>query len=347
MRIVEINMVRYGVIISYHQTRAPNPPPGAPARFSLRWIGMEVLNNSTQIMLSDGTILYDEKDDQPSQNQPAKPGEEPYVAFMYVNGKGGKYSTWETAESYWCCGEETGIGVTHDGTKLNPWEPDQDNRGEEKKDLLNKILEQGFKVFPEAGEFGAIDRNYGLIVGITLMERDWDIITIEKNKGVIDTVMNFVSAVFTAAHGAFTLDPAKVAGGMKSFAQLAYQNNNKSFGTDVKVEKDPDDYVGTEVWKITRERAISVTSKNGAFPFWIEMPTEYHRYCDNAFNICPQTSPIATMITKQYFCLIREGVNVQHIENLCSPDQAVSEFIINPVYTDDMPQKLSEFQSSH
>ena len=292
-------------------------------------------------MLDDGTILYGEKDDEPSKGQPARPGEEPYVNFMYIDGV--KYGDWVEAQNSWCCGEKAGIGTASDGTGLKAWIPYQGNSTEGNSDSAGNIGGIGLQIFPNAGDYHYIDRWNGLILGITVMERDWDRIKETKDNTILDTITNLALTLFTTAQGAFTLDAGKVAAGMKSLAEIAYGKNNQAYGIQENVEKDPDDYMGTEVFQFTRQKAIAQTSKNGVYAFWIQMPTSYYSYCDRAYKVCPPGSPPATMLTRQYFCLVREGTDTYTINEYCSHDKAIEKLLIDPVYNSDIEQAKQKF----
>ena len=85
---------------------------------------------------------------------------------------------------------------------------------------------------------------------------------------------------------------------------------------------DPDDYMGTDAFAITRLEAESRTAKNGAYAFHLpEVPSKTVKLCSWSYPPCSinDTDLYATMRVVPYFCLFREGIADPDIKKVCSP----------------------------
>jgi hypothetical protein len=308
----------------------------------------------------DGQVLYNEIDHYPSENQPIRVGEEPYVIFDWINGQVG--GTWIDANVHWCCGEKVGP----EGEKqwdlaelkdvyLKPFEPDEDDEGEEHRSQLPTVLSRGFQVFPEQGlNFEVIDQNYGFLLALTLMERDFDRLELEYEEPALGDVLGLMADLVV---GGVTQNWGKLAGGIKGLAELAYRQENPE--SKLRFVEDPDDYIGTDVWRISRDKAKSVTSEDGVYPFWVGMPSKiWTSYTpgtwvinqktreEHEYGTEPHERNSATMETIQYFCLVREGVDESRIKDLCSPDKAHFEQIVKPELTPEIKAYLEEVRAN-
>lgn len=281
----------------------PLPLKGCPIKYSIRWMGIKVLNNS-EPHYSDGQLVYAEG------NDPFDFGEEPYLLFSFVNGittQGSK----EEGQARWCCGERVSVD------KGLSWEPDTDDAGEEFKAALPQLLQYGLAVFPAMpGQFAAIDEGLGLVLTMTLMERDWTmLVTPEQKMDELGTAIKFGTAVVSTFATCAGTGGIGCLAGFGALLKSAIEDLFGSAKQQVEVS-DPDDFIGTDVWTISRQEAMEKTSGNGAYAFYIRMPWDVHQGCW-VVPCGPSTSHVLTMQAHVYFVLFREGTTEAEIQNAC------------------------------
>lgn len=287
---------------------APKPEPGCPILYTLRWMKIEVLNNSIHSVDSQGVYRYNEVSDT------YPPGEEPYLIFSFVNGA--LHGVPLAYTSRWCCGEEINI---QNGKKD---EPDNDFSGEEVPAGGPEIIKAGLQIFPglSAVKSDELDRQIGLTMAVSLLERDWTmLITPEKQASALEGVFKMGSAVAGSVatcigSGGFGC-LASIGSALKSIIEGILDLSNEPAPVEV---KDPDDFMGTDTWSITRADAKQLTADDGAYGFWFEMPTTFYGACWGIPCYVSSTSP-ATMRARVYFCLSRDGVPSNQLHQLCSP----------------------------
>ena len=283
---------------------------GCPPRYTLRWMGMEVLNNS-------GPYAFGQykwpglKNNEIHNDNGYGYGEEPYLNFLFLNGQiqGAKAD----ASAQWCCGE--GVDVKKGDFK----EPDYDYYGEEEWGQDEDILDHGLKVWPDQGP-DYIDVEYGLAMNVTLWERDYKAeIMPDEVEGGSDLEKSLkaggkIAQAFITCAGT---------GGIGCVAGIATGVIGAIFGLDSSPDPipvpDPDDFQGTNTWYITHYDAGRKTKMTGAYGFWFEMPTLYDITCLGWQPCYPEEGFTATMRAKVYFCLVREGVPESQIKNVCEP----------------------------
>lgn len=225
-------------------------------------------------------------------------GEEPYLLFSFVNGQfQGMPLAWT---SQWCCGE--GIDVKKGQTVV---EPDAN----------------GLTILPGAGnDFAEIDTKLGLNMTVTLMERDYDITVVQDEADALTTAIAIGGKVAGAiggcvgsgGFGCLASIGAALKGVIEDLLDLSKQP------TTVTVN-DPDDFQGADSWGITAMDAYSSTASNGAYGFYMDMPTTIWKSCLGVIP-CPVGAGVpTTMQVRVYFCLYREGMPESDIKKVCSP----------------------------
>ena len=297
------------------------PPPalkGCPIRYTLRWMGMKVLNNSYALYSPAGPFIgpdgkamglyFNEVD--------SHAGEEPYLLFNWVNGMTAQGAAVH-GSARWCCGEGVFVKTGQD------YEPDKDPGGEEKPGELPSLRKYGLQVFPALpGKFASIDDVAGLFLSITLMERDWPIYVTPAGKmSELDAAFSVGGAVVGAISSCIGSSGlgcmASVGGALKSVVDAVYNLAVSSEVPPVQV-KDPDDYQGTDVWITNRRYAQLYTRDNGVYAFYLDVPTHFMVSC-LGWHPCPiQMATPVTMRARLYFCLYREGTPAATVEKACS-----------------------------
>ncbi len=298
---------KWGELPGYGGT-APMPQPGCPILYNLRWMKMEVLNNSIHSVDSFGVYRYNEGGD-------AFPlGEEPYLVFTFVNGSlQGMPISYSTR---WCCGEEINI---KNGKKI---EPDNDFSGEENPSAGPAILAKGLQIFPglPAVKADELDREIGMTMAVTLLERDWTmLITPEQKTSQLDGISKIagtIAGTIATCVGSMGFGClASIGSALKGILEGILDLSSEDAPVEV---QDPDDFMGTDTWYITRSNAQTLTSDTGAYGFWFEMPTTYYGACYGIPCNVSWSVP-ATMRARVYFCLARDGVPQNQLQQLCAP----------------------------
>jgi hypothetical protein len=288
-------------------------------------MGMKILNNSGAYTYPGYTFTYDNGKKDPT-NEGGDPkdtfgyGEEPYLFFAFLNGmtqKGMK----EHGATRWCCGERVDV------KKGKDFEPDNDSSGEEHPLKLQDLLDHGLTVFPAiSGKFAEIDDDLGLSMTVTLMERDWTaLITPEKKASALAATFKVGGAVAGAIGGCVGSGGfgclLSVGAAMKTVIESLF-GFLQTPPPPIEIE-DPDDYMGTDVWAITRAEAKFRTVDDGAYAFWFDTPTPYFKSC-LGWQPCPAGAGVpTTMRAKLYFCLYREGIPESQIKKACTPFEQV------------------------
>ncbi len=321
--------------------KAPTPKAGCPYTYTLRWMRMEVLNNSGPFAYSnfkfqkDGQPIYNEvRHDCPGMHKGADcstyVGEEPYLLFSFVNGRqqGAPY----VYTTRWCCGERVDVKA---GQSI---EPDSDTDFEEDPLAIDDLLKKGLTIFPSlvsspSTSTDVIDRKYGLSMTATLMERDFSrAITLGSQADPLGTMVKLTGSVAGAISG------CAGSGGLGCLMSIgnAIKNVVESiFGlsqgsaTPVHVD-DPDDLMGSGVWGITRLQAQSKTANDGAYGFWFPVPTDIVSSCMGAMPCTTATSIPVTMRAKLRFCLVRDGIPESKVAKLCAPYEQILPWPMKP-----------------
>lgn len=300
---------------------APKPLDGCPFKYSLRWMKMTVLNNSVDAH-KPPNFHYNEAN---AIND--TPGEEPYLLFGFINGHNQGIPL--QATSRWCCGEKIDVAA---GANV---EPDGDQSGEENPALIPVMQAAGLTAFPVASgvTHAQIDRDLGLAMTVTLMERDGTaVMPPDKNELEMSKVLGTSSAVIGTVYGCAASGGAGcllgVASAMKSVIEFIFGQTQTS-PAPVTVD-DPDDFMGVDAWAIDRVSAKLRTADTGAYPFYmIEMPTKQWTLC----SVIPcgvGWGKMATMRARLDFCLVREGVAEPQVKQLCSAPQAILPWPMSP-----------------
>ncbi|GAB4275485.1 MAG: hypothetical protein Kow0092_31110 [Deferrisomatales bacterium] len=299
---------------------------GCPQRYNIRWMGMEVLNNSSAYAFpsyafygSDGKrIPYNE----PYRDLCQCDGEEPYLLFAVTNGmtvQGAKVK-WL---SRWCCGDC--VDVKAQATQ----EPDADICGEETYNtpaLLQDLRAHGFTVFPEwQKQFAEIDAQMGLALVLTLMERD-DTITLPAQQAKEWSDAFAAGGAVVGAVSACVGGPGSpgcllaVGKALKSVIETIF-GFLKSDPPPVTV-KDPDDFMGSTLWTTTEAEAYWNTANyggDGAYGFFFDVPFSYQASCLGWEPCTPAISVPITMRARVKLCLYREGVPESSLPQVCPP----------------------------
>jgi hypothetical protein len=312
---------------------------GCPLKYQIRWMGMDVLNNSGAYAWSGYTFqglsgsLFNEVD--------PYAGEEPYLVFAFVNGitaKGAK----ESGANTWCCGEDVIVPKTgppvdsdNDGYTDNhepdsvPGVPVLGTTIFENQDLLD----HGFTAFPAfASDYSEIDSKHGLVLTVSLMERDWTMtFTPDSQASAVDVAIaagglagSVASCVGSAGLGCLL----SIGGGMKKIIESILDLSNKP---DPITVTDPDDPMGTSIWAITRSDAAFKTSDNGTYGFWFPVPTTYQKSC-LGWEPCGAGQGVAiTMRANAHFCLVREDVPEAEVKSRCGALSTYSQVLPWPM----------------
>lgn len=310
---------------------------GCPLKYQIRWMGMDVLNNSGEYAWPGYDFLgltgpqFNEIDQYP--------GEEPYLLFAFVNGmtpKGAK----ESGTNKWCCGDKvivpkSGPPVDADGDGyLDNHEPDKDTTGEEFPLNNQAVLESGLPVFPAfSGQYAEIDPDLGMVLTVSLLERDWTMtVTPQQQASAVDAAIKsgsaVIGAVSTCVGSAGFGCLLGIGGAIKTIIDSILGLSNEPDPIEV---TDPDDPMGTAVWAVTRSDAAFKTSGNGSYGFWFDMPTTYQKSC-LGWDPCPAgAGVIITMRAKQYFCLVREDVPQAEVAGRCGAPSTYSQVLPWPM----------------
>ncbi len=318
--------------------KGPTPSAGCPWKFSLRWMRMEVLNNTGPYaysgfqFLHDGDAIYNETlHDCPGMNKGADcsgyAGEEPYLIFAFANGQDqGAPIVYSTR---WCCGERVDVKA---GQFV---EPDKDTAFEENPLAINDLLAHGLTVFPGISTTKAdvIDRKLGLSMSATLMERDFSLaITPANSVDAMGEVFGLGVAVVGAVSGCAGTGGLgclmSIGGAMKKVIETIFglsQGESKPVHVN-----DPDDLMGSGVWAITRKQAQAKTSDDGAYGFWFPVPSDYLSSCMGVIPCTTSATIPVTMRAKLYFCLHRDGVPESKLAQVCAPYTQVLPWPMKP-----------------
>jgi hypothetical protein len=302
----------------------PKPPAsrlGCPTRYTLVWMGMKVLNNSGPYAYPGYEFidpygktygLYRNEADQECTS-----GEEPYLIFTWTNGLSAKGMV-ENGTSRWCCGDQVDVKAGKD------FEPDTDSCAEEFPANLGDVLTHGFTAFPgSANQYAIIDEAAGLVMAITLMERDYEVTIIPQTQAnELDAVFKMggqVAGVIAACVGSGGFGClASIGGALEGIIEGIF-GLMQSGPPPINVA-DPDDFMGTDVWFITRQGALEKTSSNGAYAFTIpEMPTPFRYSCLGAEPCSVSSGVPTTLRIRPSFCLVREGVPKSDYKKVCTP----------------------------
>ena len=297
---------------------APLPDPGCPIRYTIRWIGMTVLNNSVDH--SSFKAVYNE-----ASTIDDTPGEEPYLLFTFRTG--GRFGLPEVGQTRWCCGDDINIQAGR-----NAYEPDNDSTAEEYPDDLPNIQKSGLVVFPLDGTVVApIQGGLGLTMNVTLMEEDKLVAmkTAEDAMGKLENIFSLgeksgdavkaCGAVTAGASAAIASCVIKIGMSVKVFVETILGFSE----SDPTIVEDPDDLMGTDSWALSRDHARNVTSKTGAYAFsLLDVPTGALWGC--VFQPCtiPGGEPLS-MRVRLNFCLVRAGIPEDKIKGLCASPSAV------------------------
>ncbi|QKK03413.1 MAG: hypothetical protein HND55_12535 [Pseudomonadota bacterium] len=287
------------------------PKAGCPIRYNLRWLGMKVLNNSISANRPKH-FHYNEP-----RNDSLGAGEEPYLHFGLLNGHHQGIPAYGSTQ--WCCGE--GIDVDNRAD----FEPDSDISGEQHPAALDTLRQNGLQVFPihPGVRFAPID-TLGMVMTVTLMERDGTITVYPSaDSDAAGAILKVGGSVAGAVGGCMT-GAGCLAGVAAAFKGLI----DTVFGfmaSDPKPVEvaDEDDFMGSDVWVITRAEAQQRTSQNGAYAFhFVELPTTQWKLC--SYKPCGAGGGrIATMRARLDFCLYREGIPEREIRQRCRPSSMV------------------------
>lgn len=285
---------------------------GCPQQYNLRWMKMEVKNNTGGYLYPGYKFIPDKGLYANESDSKYGDGEEPYLLFSFINGKfQGMPAAWT---SQWCCGEEVNVA------KGNTTEPDSDSRGEENPGQLNNLLANGLTVFPGVGSFDVVDNELGLAMTVSLMERDYDITVVQDQADAFTAAIKSGKAVVDAVAGCIGSGGAgclgSIGAAMKTIVEEIFNLSKKPQTVTI---DDPDDFEGANAWAITAFEAYSKTSTNGAYAFYMDMPTSVMTSC-LGWMPCPVGSGVPiTMQVRVYFCLYRQGIPEADIQKVCTP----------------------------
>ena len=300
----------------------PHPKLGCPIKYKLVWKKIELINNSQPFWGHDSSgkqlDLYGEGIEPYPFNTYGSAAEEPYLLFEYVNGM----TCWgplAKGTTHWGCGEGVDVALGFNT------EPDGDDAGEEFPGNRPDLIANGLQIFPDSSpdpsdNFKPIDPSVGLIIAVTLMERDWTKkVSLSDNKNSMDAaVLSHLTAVAKTGIGcAVSLGIGCFAGIISTAIEDLFVNQQTP---SVEVE-DPDDYMGTQTWGIDRLEARDKTSKNGAYAFYFRIPSKVLLGCPTTYyGVC--ANPIVhTMQAYAYFVLYREGTPESAIQDACQSYQ--------------------------
>jgi hypothetical protein len=288
---------------------------GCPQKYSLRWMGIRILNNSVEVSKPGvGGYSYNEIDDK-CDDGTGKKYEEPYLVFSWTSGmhEGGDL---HNGSARWCCGDRIDVKSGKD------YEPDGDDCAQEDPSTEQLFTDSGLTVFPAIpGAFGYIDPIYGLVVSATLMERDWEAkYTVDVEK--VDELGAAFKAGGAIAGAAATCIGTAGTGCLVALGTAIVNGIKAMLGAETTTTitvQDEDDYMGTEAWGIEAWEADSKTQDDGAYGFTIDLPIhEYTKYC-TWIPCLPGQGWLATMQARLSFCLVREGIPDSDLEKVCPP----------------------------
>jgi len=286
------------------------PPPGCPYQFAVSWMGMDVLDNSAPYLYPlvdfidpDRQLLgldLNEVDD--------RPGEEPYLIFTWTNGLTGAAS----GVAQWCCGE--GIDVASGDIH----EPDGTTLAEGNPVLDSAIADHGLPVFG----FDEISRFPGVVLTVTLMEKDWTALVSAEEESMtvgdmVDVGLKIASIGVECYSGASINCLIEVGQAIVDVISWLFGASNQL----VEVT-DPDDLMGDGVWAITRQNALFETAADGAYGFYFDIPAPYNVTCFGA-PCTPDVSFPSRMRANIFMCLHREGIPVDQLKSACQPYERV------------------------
>jgi hypothetical protein len=324
----------------------PKEPPsriGCPMRYKLLFIGMGALNNTWpgRGCWEGGIEKYCIWELEPPSDQELNNAckannedlkklyahaEEPYLHFAWVNGVvAGMLAHWETK---WCCGERM-LGTAN---APEMYEPDTDNCGEEDKASLNTRKKSGQQIWPQLG-YDEVAPYYGLEVTTGLLERDFQIkVPVELSDNYIYQEGYALEGNITKAAKQITnaldagLDVSidswlSIASAVVNVVKMVYY----AFATEYVDVKDPDDGLGATVFGFTDQSALKATSKNGAYGFFVQVPSDAEAGFKPSGSwttekwVALYGTPWVLMRANVYFCLVREGVPLENAFSTCSP----------------------------
>ena len=294
----------------------PRPLAGCPLKYTLRWMDMTVLNNTLPYRYSHFNVWNNDGTAVPDEGADPYGGEEPYLHFRLVNGVSnmGMPQAWNNR---WCCGDGIDVKSGHD------YEPDNDSTGEEFPNDLADLQAYGMTILPGIANASPseIDRDLGLLMNITLMERDWSTtVTLDQSIGGLEAAIKVggaVVAAFSSCVGSGGVTCMKSVGlAIKSIIETVLGLSKSPVHQTV---KDPDDFMGSDVWAMSRYEARMNTSSDGAYGFWFEMPTKFHASCLGWQPCSVSISTPVEMRARIQMCLVREGVAESQVKTLCAP----------------------------
>ncbi len=305
----------WGEVIDGTDT-GPHPQAGCPLEYTLRWMGMTVLNNSAPYAHPQYAYTSAAGNPIPDEGADGFAGEEPYLHFRLTNGLCNLGAP-QTVSDRWCCGD--GVDVASG----NDHEPDADSTGEQYPGDLADLRAHGLSILPGIGGAGAvpIDRELGLLMNITLMERDYSpTLTIDQSIAGLETAIKVSAAVATAFSGCVS------SGGVTCMRSVgkAVQSTITSFlglyhSLPPISAQDPDDLMGSEVWTSSRYEAMVNTSDDGAYGFHFTMPVQYEAAC-LGWAPCSLGWTVPVPIRARIeMCLVRDGVAESQVQGLCAP----------------------------
>ena len=316
----------------------PQPANGCPFKYKLGWMGMRVLNNSVPFTDQSGSYYYEGQDPFPSTGPygTSYGEEEPFLLFNLVNGQS-QYGPARSWTVRWCCGEHVDVAAGQDSEP--DWDPvkkiDSDPSGNDpNQPWFNQLTSQGLPVplFGEQGKPITIDRDTDLTMVVILMERDW---TNQQCFDSPDTASEWQVAIkigqaagsaIGSCAGSFGLGCGLAIGkAIKSLVELVFSLDPDPVCVNV---SDPDDYMGTDYWYVSRDSAQLLTSNNGTYGFQFDMPTTIIKVTTGAYSLVDM-SPIyqtAVMRARLQFCLYREGVAENQLRTLCQPFNTIQVY---------------------
>lgn len=293
---------------------APTASPGCPQRYAVNWMGMEAINNSAAYLyhLINITDPYGKYAGLSMNEVDDRPGEEPYLLFTWVNGLAANGAE-ATGNSSWCCGEEVDVAAG------SPFEPD-DLTFEGDPAVDAAILDRGMTVFPP----GEISRSPGLLVTITLMEKDF--VALVRPEYQSDTIGDMIEVAAEAAAVIGGCIASAGVGCLIDIGEAIVEGLMSIFGMSsplVEVE-DPDDVMGDGVWVIDSATARQRTADDGAYGFSFEIPTPYAAVCIPPVSPCtPDVAIPSRMRVVMHMCLYRDEVSGENLADLCEPYEPV------------------------
>ena len=309
---------------------APQPKKGCPIKYNLRWMDMEVHNNS----LSYAHSAYSKE-----AEGDKFPGEEPYLYFSLLNGVDG-YGAPRNWTKRWCCGDNVDV------KSGKSYEPDADSSGEENPWGLTKLRNHGLTIMPSVYApptvtSSEIDKKLGLAVTVTLMERDWSKqVKLDDVQAAMDSAMgtagSVIGAISTCVGSGGIGCLVSVGKAIKALADMVF---NLSQSPTYVTVKDADDLQGSDFWAISRAQAQYATDKNGAYGFWFDTPTTSKITC-LGWTPCSVNSPFkayVNMRARLRFCLYREGISESQIKSVCTPYEMVLPWPLSPKYKPGYP----------